>query len=86
MKKFLDNEHPIFRPLWVRILVVAAALGWAILEFVAGSSMWGTLFGALGAYAIWGLFIDFDPNRNRATPRPDALPADPPPANPPPDE
>lgn len=43
----------MFRPLWVRILVVALALGWAATEFVTGSAGWGMLFLALGAYAGW---------------------------------
>ena len=33
------------------MLVVAVCLGWAVFEFVAGSPLWGMLFGALGVYA-----------------------------------
>jgi hypothetical protein len=28
-----DNEHPFFRPLWRRILLVAVCVGWSIFEF-----------------------------------------------------
>jgi hypothetical protein len=64
MKKFLDTDHPFFRPLWVRILIVAVCAGWGILEFATASAFWGTLFLGLGAYAAWGFFFDFDPDRN----------------------
>ena len=57
MPKFLDTEHPMLRPLWVRLLLVAICLGWAVLEFVTGSPGWGILFLALAGYAAWGFFI-----------------------------
>ena len=60
-RKFLDTSHPMFRPLWVRVLIVAICLGWAIFEIVGGSPLWAMIFGALGAYAAWAFFID--PNR-----------------------
>lgn len=57
---FLQLEHPIYRPLWVRVAIVAACLGWALFEFTSGSPFWGVLFGALGLYSAWGFFIVFD--------------------------
>lgn len=59
--KLLDNTHPFFRPIWRRAAVVGLAGGWAIFEFVSGSAFWGLLFGAIAAYSIWELFINFDP-------------------------
>lgn len=59
--KFLDPEHPFFRPLWRRIVVVALCLGWAVFEIVSGSPFWAILFGAAGVYAAWQLLITFDP-------------------------
>jgi len=63
MKKFFDTDHPMFRPLWVRVLIVAICAGWAVLELVTGSGTWAAIFFGLGAYAAWGFFIDFDPDR-----------------------
>ena len=57
MKKFIDTGHPMLRPLWVRILLVAISLGWAVFEFTGGSAAWGTLFLALGLYAAWAFFL-----------------------------
>jgi hypothetical protein len=58
MKKFLDTDHPWLRPLWVRVLVVAVAGGWALLEFTTGSPFWGVLFLGLAGYAAWAFFLD----------------------------
>jgi hypothetical protein len=65
VKKFLDTDHPMFRPLWVRILIVAICVGWGIMEFATGAPFWGIIFLALGAYAAWGFFFAFDPDRDR---------------------
>ena len=64
MKKFLDTDHPFFRPLWIRILLVAICVGWGVLEFATASPFWGVLFLGLGAYAAWGFFFDVDPDRH----------------------
>ena len=66
-RKFLDPDHPIFRPVWVRVLVVAVCLGWAVFEFVAGSPLWGMLFGALGVYAAV-VFLRARPQQERSGP------------------
>ena len=62
-RKFLDTDHPMLRPLWVRVLILAVCFGWAGVEFWSGSGMWAVLFLALGAYAFWGFFLD--PGRTR---------------------
>lgn len=69
MKKFLDTDHPWFRPLWTRVLFTALPAGWGILEFVTGSPFWGTIFLGLAVYAGYGFFFDFDPDRNRPAPK-----------------
>ena len=56
-----DFSHPAFRPLWLRIAVVAVALGWAAFEALAGAPVWALVFGALGAAAAWGLLIAYEP-------------------------
>ena len=63
-KKFLDTDHPFFRPLWIRLLVVAVCFAWAIFEFTTASAFWGVLFLGLGAYAAWGFFFDFHPENH----------------------
>lgn len=57
-RRFLDADHPMLRPLWVRVLIVAACAAWAAFEFRSGSGLWGAVFLALGVYAFWGFFLD----------------------------
>lgn len=59
--RFLDLDHPWFRPLWRRVAVVGLAIGWGLFELVAGSPGFAILFLALGGYAAWRLFVTFDP-------------------------
>ena len=56
-----DFNNPFFKPLWIRIAVVAVAALWGIFEFVNGATFWGVLFVALAAVAFHGLFIAFAP-------------------------
>lgn len=57
----IDASHPFFRPLWRRIAVVAACLGWALIEIITGSPGWAMLFGAAGLYAAYVLLIASQP-------------------------
>ncbi|MFO1144166.1 MAG: hypothetical protein U1E59_17675 [Amaricoccus sp.] len=65
-RKFLDTDHWMLRPLWVRVLVVALCVGWAAMEFgllgfvglPVGSPFWGTMFLGLGVYAAYGFFFE----------------------------
>lgn len=62
MGRLFDLDHPFFIPLWRRVLIVAVCLGWAAFEFAGtGSPFWGTLFGAIGLYAGWHFFFNFNP-------------------------
>lgn len=60
-RTLFDFNHPFYRPLWIRIAVVAACLAWGLFEFVGGSPFWGALFCGLAAIAFHGLFIAFEP-------------------------
>ena len=55
-----DVQHPFFIPLWRRIAVVAACLGWALLELSWGNPGWSILFGAIGSYCAHQFFVAFD--------------------------
>ena len=62
--KLLDTDHPFFRPLWIRIAVVAVAAGWGGFEIWTGSPWWVAIFLAFAALSAWGFFVDFDPERH----------------------
>lgn len=56
-----DSEHPFFRPLWRRVVVVAVCLVWAVFEFAVGEPLWGVIMMGFAGYAIWQLFISYAP-------------------------
>lgn len=56
-----DLNHPFFRPLWRRIVILVALLGWAAFEAVQGAYLWAFAFLALGLHCGWGFFISFEP-------------------------
>lgn len=59
--KFLNVRHPFLRPLWRRIALVGFMAGWTGLELWHQNFAWAFLFGALGVFLLWELFIAFDP-------------------------
>ena len=61
MDRFFDFNHPFFRPLWLRIAIVAVCLLWAMVEAGTGEMMWAILFAAIGLYAAYGFFVTFNP-------------------------
>jgi hypothetical protein len=59
--QLIDPNHPFYRPLWRRVLIVAVCLGWAVVEGVTSEPFWALLVGAVGIYAAWMLLVNFDP-------------------------
>ncbi len=57
--KLIDPAHPFYRPLWVRLLIVVFAFGWALVELANGAIFWAALFAAIGAYAAWVLLFSW---------------------------
>jgi len=57
----IDTSHPIYRPLWLRVLITAGSLGWAGVEGLGGNLGWALFFGAIGAYAGWVFFVTWTP-------------------------
>lgn len=61
-----DVDHPFFRPLWRRIALVVACLGWAGLEFYGGSPNWGMIALAFAAYGAWQYLWLYKPSKDEA--------------------
>ncbi len=61
MLKIFDFNHPFFKPLWIRIAVVAFSAAWGTFELVMGAQIWGYFFLGMAALSFYGLFITFEP-------------------------
>ncbi|MBB4004371.1 hypothetical protein [Aurantimonas endophytica] len=61
-----EAQHPFYRPLWVRITIVAVVIGWSVLEWVNDEPIWGVLTAGIAAWGIWMFFITYDPDAPRA--------------------
>ncbi|CUX35981.1 MULTISPECIES: hypothetical protein [Agrobacterium] len=68
----IDTSHPLYRPLWVRLLIVGFCAAWAVIEFVNREFFWGTIVGGIGAYAAYELLLKFKHASNDAAPRDEA--------------
>lgn len=64
--QLIDPKHSFYRPLAVRLIIVAVCLGWAIVELTTGEPFWAILSGALGVYAAWMLLVNYTPPQDVA--------------------
>jgi hypothetical protein len=56
------HDHPMYRPLWVRLALVAVTIGWVAFELTyGGSGLWTILSIATCAYAVWTFLITYKP-------------------------
>jgi hypothetical protein len=54
LKNFIQPDHPFYRPLWRRYVLVGSAGIWAFVEvFYTRDGFWGVLTAGLFAYLIW---------------------------------
>jgi hypothetical protein len=59
--QLIDPNHSFYRPLWIRLAIVAVCFGWAIVEVTTGEPFWAILVGALGVYSAYKLLLTFTP-------------------------
>ena len=55
-----ESDRAFFRPKWRRIAATLFCVGWAILEWVSGNSLWGTFAVGITFYCLWNFFYQFD--------------------------
>lgn len=56
-RPLFDFNHPFYRPLWRRVVIVAFCFGWAAVEVVNQAPFWAVLFGGLGALSGYHFFL-----------------------------
>ena len=74
--RFLDPQHPFFKPLWRRVLTVAAPAAWGLVEHVNGQPGWAIIFFAAAAYAGYELFLAPKPSAGDKPPAESAVAKD----------
>lgn len=59
--QIIDPKHAFYRPLGVRIAIVAVCAFWAAVEAVWGEVIWAAGLGLLALYVLWILILRFTP-------------------------
>ena len=58
-----DNRHPFYRPLWIRVTLVAIAGAWAVIEWsLGGGTLWAYVASGMFIYGVWAFFISYRPD------------------------
>lgn len=53
-----EQQHPFYKPLWRRVLIVAVVAAWTVFEYVTGADgLWLALAGGMLAYSVYIFFI-----------------------------
>lgn len=56
-----DLDDDFYRPVWVRIAITLASIGWGLVELANGNIFWATLFIGIGLYVGYRFFVTFNP-------------------------
>ena len=59
--KFIDPTHPVYRPVWVRVLIVGICAALTEVEYYNGLETWGLIFLVITAYAFAQLLLFYKP-------------------------
>jgi hypothetical protein len=53
-----EQQHPFYKPLWRRVVMVAVIVAWVAFEFYKGDSgLWTTLAVGSLVYAVYTFFL-----------------------------
>lgn len=55
-----DMQHPWFKPVWRRALMVAICAAVALWDLSNGEYVWALIFGGMAGYAIYVFFIAWE--------------------------
>ena len=58
MARFKEQDHPFYKPLWVRIAIVVVVAGWVVFEVLNNAEpMWIIIALGFLAYSVYMFFI-----------------------------
>ena len=52
-----DPNHPFYRPLWRRVVIVLVTAVWAVVEYLNDAPVWSLLFAAISGWCAWFLLM-----------------------------
>lgn len=68
-----EQQHPFYKPLWRRVVIVAVIVSWLAFEIYKGSEgFWIAIAGAMLVYAVYTFFITWPKDTPEDDVRPDA--------------
>ena len=56
-----DVQHPLFKPLWLRLLIIGIGAAWTVVELRGGNWFWAGLFAVCTAYLVHQWLLFFNP-------------------------
>jgi hypothetical protein len=57
---FGQHDHPFYRPLWVRLAIIASTAIWTALEILyAKEGFWTVIAVAVFAYCLWAFLLNW---------------------------
>ncbi|WP_244464708.1 DUF3329 domain-containing protein [Martelella endophytica] len=59
-RRMFDLKHPMLKPLWVRLVLIAVCFAWAVVELTMGSLYWAIAVAIIGLYMAWVFFVSAD--------------------------
>ena len=74
MARAREQDHPFYKPLWRRVVIVIVIALWLAFELYMGSGWLAVAAGAL-AYAVYTFFITWPKDAPKDSPKDDAGPA-----------
>ena len=60
MLDFLEIRAPMFRPLWLRVVLTLAVLAWAGVEASNGATAWAVVFALAAGWLAFRFFVTWD--------------------------
>jgi hypothetical protein len=57
---FLGTDHPFYRPLWRRLVLIGVVAGWFLFELLGPAEpFWMVIAGGLLAVCVWAFLITY---------------------------
>ncbi|NVK74996.1 hypothetical protein C0J08_19875 [Marinomonas sp. CT5] len=55
-----EADRKFFRPKWRRVAATIFCVGWTLLEWRSGETLWAVMAAGITFYCLWNFFYKFD--------------------------